>query len=39
MNSEQWAHYRAALDKNGSPTAYVFKCTVCAEIGGYSDCD
>lgn len=39
MNSDQWTHYRAALDKNGSPTAYVFRCTVCTEFGGYSDCD
>ena len=39
MDSDQWAHYRAALKKNGSPTAYVFKCTVCGEYGGYSDCD
>jgi uncharacterized protein CbrC (UPF0167 family) len=39
MSSKQWAHYRAALDMNGSPAAYVFQCIVCAEFGGYSDCD
>ena len=35
----QWKPYFDALSKDGSPTAYIFKCRHCGEIGGYSDCD
>lgn len=28
-----------SLDKNGSPVAYIFKCTKCGKLGGYWDCD
>lgn len=38
-NNEQWERYLNALSKDGSPTAYVFKCCKCGELGGYSDCD
>ncbi|USD19796.1 CbrC family protein [Microbulbifer variabilis] len=38
-SDEQWESYLSALSKDGSPTAYVFKCSKCGELGGYSDCD
>ncbi|MCL2423495.1 MAG: CbrC family protein [Micrococcales bacterium] len=28
-----------ALDKDGSPTAYIFRCVRCGALGGYQDCD
>lgn len=28
-----------ALDKDGSPTAYVFRCRRCGQVGGYHDSD
>ena len=28
-----------ALDKEGSPTAYMFRCRKCGQLGGYQDCD
>jgi len=27
------------LDKDGSPTAYIFRCVTCGALGGYQDCD
>jgi uncharacterized protein CbrC (UPF0167 family) len=38
-NDEEWNRYYRALDKEGSPTAYVFRCRHCGRLGGYSDCD
>jgi uncharacterized protein len=35
----EWRRFFAALDKDGSPTAYVFRCSVCNALGGYQDCD
>ncbi|WP_314403348.1 CbrC family protein [Stenotrophomonas rhizophila] len=35
----QWDHFFGALRKDGSPTAYMFRCTRCGELGGYQDCD
>jgi len=35
----EWDRFLAALDKDGSPTAYVFRCTKCGTLGGYQDCD
>jgi uncharacterized protein CbrC (UPF0167 family) len=35
----KWDQFFAALDKDGSPTAYVFRCTKCGKFGGYQDCD
>lgn len=29
----------SSLDKDGSPTAYVFQCMKCGKHGGYWDCD
>ncbi|ALX16434.1 hypothetical protein P350_32710 [Burkholderia cepacia JBK9] len=34
-----WERFLAALDKDGSPAAYVFRCIHCGEPGGYPDCD
>lgn len=34
-----WQEYFAALDANASPTAYIFRCRHCGQLGGYSDCD
>lgn len=34
-----WTRFFAALDKDGSPTAYLFRCTQCGRLGGYQDCD
>jgi uncharacterized protein len=35
----EWDDFLAALDKEGSPTAYMFRCTKCGQLGGYQDCD
>ena len=35
----EWGEFFDALDKVGSPTAYIFKCTKCGALGGYQDCD
>ena len=35
----EWDHFFSALNKNGSPTAYMFRCNKCGKIGGYQDCD
>lgn len=35
----EWDQFFAALDKGGSPTAYLFRCTKCGQLGGYQDCD
>jgi uncharacterized protein CbrC (UPF0167 family) len=34
-----WEEFFDALDKDGSPTAYIFRCSKCGAIGGYQDCD
>jgi len=33
----EWAEYFAALDREHGPTAYVFRCRHCGQLGGYSD--
>jgi uncharacterized protein len=35
----EWDQFFAALDKEGSPTAYTFRCAKCGRLGGYQDCD
>ncbi|MBN1360333.1 MAG: CbrC family protein [Sedimentisphaerales bacterium] len=35
----EWDQILAALDKDGSPNAYVFRCPKCGRVGGYWDCD
>jgi uncharacterized protein CbrC (UPF0167 family) len=39
LDGDEWREYLAALDANGSPTAYVFRCSRCGRLGGYSDYD
>jgi uncharacterized protein CbrC (UPF0167 family) len=34
-----WDRVFAAFDRDGSPTAYIFRCTKCGQLGGYQDCD
>jgi uncharacterized protein len=34
-----WQDYFRALDKDGSPTAHIFRCLHCGSHLGYSDCD
>lgn len=38
-NGPEWDEFFSALDKKGSPTAYIFRCRKCGELGGYQDCD
>jgi len=38
-DSADWQSYFRALDKDGSPTAYIFRCLHCGRNLGYSDCD
>ncbi|QZA81949.1 CbrC family protein [Deefgea piscis] len=35
----EWDRFLNALDKDGSPTAYIFRCQKCGALGGYQDCD
>ncbi len=35
----EWEGFFNALDKDGSPTAYIFRCRKCGALGGYQDCD
>jgi uncharacterized protein CbrC (UPF0167 family) len=39
VDGAEWERYFRALDKDGSPTAYVFHCLHCGKYLGYSDCD
>ena len=39
LDDDEWEEFFAALDKDGSPTAYLFKCSKCGRLGGYQDCD
>jgi uncharacterized protein CbrC (UPF0167 family) len=38
-NDKDWNDFFAALDRDGSPTAYLFRCIACGALGGYQDCD
>jgi uncharacterized protein CbrC (UPF0167 family) len=33
----EWQNYLRALTKVGDPTAYLFRCSHCQKLGGYSD--
>ena len=33
----EWNEFFAVLDKEDSPTAYIFRCTKCGALGGYQD--
>jgi uncharacterized protein CbrC (UPF0167 family) len=37
LDGEDWEEYFRSLDKEGEPTAYMFRCRHCRTIGGYSD--
>jgi uncharacterized protein len=39
FDGEEWDNYFQYLDKDESPTAYIFKCRHCGKFGGYSDID
>jgi len=39
LEGAEWEEYLQALDREGSPTAYLFRCLHCGSVGGYSDCD
>ena len=39
MDPDDGEEYLESLSKEGSPTAYVFKCLHCGKLGGYSDSD
>ena len=34
-----WEEFFSALDKDSSPTPYIFRCVKCGKLGGYQDCD
>ena len=34
----EWDQFLASLKKEGSPTAYMFRCAKCGQLGGYQDC-
>ncbi len=36
-SGKYWEEYFAGMDRDGQPTAYVFRCLHCKRIGGYSD--
>lgn len=38
VSEETWPDYFSAMQADGSPTAYVFRCLHCGTLGGYSDC-
>ena len=39
LGGEEWDEIFQAMDKDGSPTAYVFQCLRCGKYGAYYDCD
>jgi Uncharacterized protein conserved in bacteria len=39
FEGKEWDNYFESLDKESSPTAYLFRCRHCGTIGGYSDFD
>lgn len=39
LDGAEWTGFLHALDKDGSPTAYLFRCRHCGAPGGYQDCD
>lgn len=38
-DEDEQQEFMESLDKNGSPTAYLFKCAKCGAFGGYTDSD
>lgn len=39
LSGAEWTDFFHALAKDGSPTAYLFRCRHCGAFGGYQDCD
>ncbi|HEV3395918.1 MAG TPA: CbrC family protein [Xanthobacteraceae bacterium] len=39
LTDSEWDAMYADLDKDGSPTAYLFRCSKCNAFGGFWDCD
>jgi uncharacterized protein CbrC (UPF0167 family) len=39
LEDAEWDDVYAGLSKDGSPTAYLFRCSKCGEFGGFWDCD
>lgn len=39
LEGPDWERFYRALHKDGSPTAYLFRCRHCGTLGGYQDCD
>jgi uncharacterized protein CbrC (UPF0167 family) len=39
LEGNQWAHFFERLNKDGSPTAYLFRCLHCGTYGGTTDSD
>ena len=39
LGGEEWDEIFQAMDKDGSPTAYVFQCLHCGKYGAYYDSD
>ena len=39
LDGSIWEDAYPALDKDGSPTAYLFRCSKCGQYGGFWDCD
>ena len=37
--TRDWEDYLDSLDKEGPPTAYMFRCLHCRKLGGYTDFD
>jgi uncharacterized protein CbrC (UPF0167 family) len=38
-DEDEWEDFLERLDRDGSPTAYLFQCLHCGAYGGYQDCD
>jgi uncharacterized protein CbrC (UPF0167 family) len=39
LEGDDWNSFLGALSREGSPTAYVFRCLHCGKFGAYQDCD
>lgn len=39
LDADGWREFATGLEAEGSPTAYVFRCRRCGQLGGYTDCD
>jgi uncharacterized protein CbrC (UPF0167 family) len=39
IDGPEWDRFYSSLEKDGSPTAYIFRCSKCGKLGGYQDCD